>query len=68
MSDTPWLFVDEIAVYLGVGKEPIYAWMEKCDFLAYRVDRFWNFQKNDIDNWVKSCNATDGSKNRDENF
>ena len=54
MSDTRWLSVDEIATPLGVGKETIYAWIEKRDLPAHRVGRVWKFQKEDVDNWVKS--------------
>ena len=49
--------VDEIAAHLGVGKETIYAWIEKRDLPAHRVGRFWKFQKEDVDNWVKSGKA-----------
>lgn len=61
MSDTRWLSVDEIATHLGVGKETIYAWIEKRDLPAHRVGRFWKFQKEDVDDWVKSGKAADMS-------
>ena len=61
MSDTRWLSVDEIATHLGVGKETIYAWIEKRALPAHKVGRFWKFQKEDVDNWIKSGNAANRS-------
>ena len=59
MSETRWLSVDEIAEHLGVGRETIYTWIEKRELPAHKVGRFWKFQKNDVDNWVKSGKAAD---------
>lgn len=61
MSDTRWLSVDEIATHLGVGKETIYAWIEKRALPAHKVGRFWKFQKEDVDNWIKSGKAANRS-------
>ncbi len=59
MVETRWLSVDEITAYLGVGRESIYSWIDKRDLPAHRVDRFWKFQKEDVDNWMKSDKAAD---------
>lgn len=59
MSETRWLSVDEITEHLGVGRENIYTWIEKRELPAHKVGRFWKFQKNDVDNWVKSGKAAD---------
>lgn len=40
MVETRWLSVDEIATYLGVGRETIYSWIDKRDLPANRVGRF----------------------------
>ena len=64
MSDTHWLSVDEIATHLGVGQETIYAWIEKRDLPAHRVGCFWKFQKEDVDNWLKSGKAADNDRDR----
>ncbi|WP_227869700.1 methylation-associated defense system helix-turn-helix domain-containing protein MAD1 [Undibacterium parvum] len=49
-----WLSVEEIADYLGVSKDSIYAWIAKKNMPAHRVGRFWKFQRADVDAWVKS--------------
>ena len=59
MVEARWLSVDEIAAYLGVGRETIYSWIDKRDLPAHRVGRFWKFQKEDVDNWIKSGKAAD---------
>lgn len=65
MSDR-WLSVEEIAEYLGISKDSVYAWISKKGMPAHRVGRFWKFQRVDVDTWVKSGGA-DESKSRDEN-
>ncbi|TQK04947.1 helix-turn-helix domain-containing protein [Herbaspirillum sp. SJZ107] len=64
MSDR-WLSVEEIAEYLGVSKDSVYAWISKKEMPAHRVGRFWKFQRLDVDAWVKS-GAADESKSTDE--
>ena len=59
MVETRWLSVDEIATYLGGGRETIYSWIDKRDLPAHRVGRFWKFQKEEVDNWIKSGKAAD---------
>ena len=66
MVETRWLSVDEIAAYLGVGRETIYSWIDKRDLPAHRVGRFWKFQKEDVDNWIKSGKAGDMTNTREQ--
>lgn len=58
MSDR-WLSVEDIAAYLGVSKDTIYVWIAKRNMPAHRVGRFWKFQKNEVDLWVKAGGAND---------
>ena len=48
MVEARWLSVDEIAAYLGVGRETIYSWIDKRALPAHRVGRLWKFQKEDV--------------------
>ncbi len=52
-----WLSVEEIAEYLGVSKDTVYAWISKKGMPAHRVGRFWKFQQTEIDTWVRSGGA-----------
>ena len=54
-----WLSVDEIAEYLGVTRETIYAWLSKKALPGHRVGRLWKFKRAEIDEWVRAGRATD---------
>ena len=54
-----WLSIKEIAEYLGVRRETIYVYLEKKNLPGHRIGKFWKFQKEDVDNWVKSGKAAD---------
>jgi excisionase family DNA binding protein len=58
MSDR-WLSVEEIAEYLGVSKDTVYAWINKRNMPAHRVGRLWKFKSNEVDQWVRSGGAAD---------
>jgi excisionase family DNA binding protein len=58
MSDR-WLSVEDIAAYLGVSKDTIYAWIANRNMPAHRVGRFWKFQKSEVELWVKAGGAND---------
>lgn len=58
MSDR-WLSVEEIAEYLGVSKDTVYAWISKRNMPAHRIGRLWKFKAGEIDDWVRSEGAAD---------
>jgi excisionase family DNA binding protein len=49
--------VDEVAEYLGVSKDSVYAWVTGKGMPGYRVGRFWKFKRNDVDAWVRAGGA-----------
>lgn len=49
-----WLSVEEIAEYLGVSKDTVYAWINKRNMPAQRIGRLWKFKTDDVDGWVRS--------------
>lgn len=58
MSDR-WLSVEEIAEYLGVSKDTVYAWIAKRHMPAHRIGRLWKFKATEIDEWVRSGGAAE---------
>ena len=52
-----WLSVDEIADYLGVSRDTVYAWVSKKDMPGHRVGRLWKFKTVEVDGWVREGGA-----------
>lgn len=59
-----WLSVEEIADHLGVSKETIYRWQERGKIPAHRVGKQWRFKTEEINEWVRHGEASDGSSTR----
>lgn len=53
----PWLSADDIAEYLGVTKDTIYAWISEKGMPAHKVGRLWKFQASEVDDWVRKGDA-----------
>ncbi|MCG3656397.1 helix-turn-helix domain-containing protein [Aliarcobacter butzleri] len=54
-----WFTVDDASKYLSVTKDTIYKWIDNRNMPAHKVGRKWMFQKDEIDEWVKSGKAAD---------
>lgn len=54
-----WLSVEEIATYLGVSRDSVYAWINKKNMPSHRIGRFWKFKTEEIDSWVRSGGAAE---------
>lgn len=49
-----YLLVRDVCEYLNVSDETIYKWI-RCGFIpAHRVGKRWMFDREEIDQWVKS--------------
>jgi excisionase family DNA binding protein len=59
-----WLSVEEIAEYLGVSKDTVYAWINKRNMPAHRIGRLWKFKSEEIDEWVRSGGAAENKVER----
>jgi excisionase family DNA binding protein len=54
-----WLSVEEIAEYLGVSKDTVYAGINKRNMPAHRIGRLWKFKSEEVDEWVRSGGAAE---------
>lgn len=52
-----WLSVDEMADYLGVSKDTVYTWVNDKGMPGFKVGRFWKFERDDVDAWVRAGGA-----------
>ena len=65
MSDR-WLSVEQIAEYLGVSRDTVYAWIGKRGMPAHRIGRLWKFKTDEVDEWVRSGGAAENeSRSKD---
>ena len=55
--DDRWLSVDEVAQYLGVSRDTVYAWLTDKGMPGHKVGRFWKFKREDVDAWVREGGA-----------
>lgn len=60
-----WLSVEEMAGYLGVSKDTVYAWISKKNMPSHRIGRFWKFKVDEVDQWVRSGGAAESDGERD---
>ena len=59
LTDDRWLSVDEIAAYLGIKKDTLYKWIDRKKMPAHKLGKLWKFKISEIDEWVKSGEASD---------
>ena len=59
-----WLSVDEIAAYLGIKRDTVYKWISERQMPGHKIGRLWKFNKQEVDEWVKSGGASDKGKGK----
>ena len=59
MMEDRWLSVDEIADHLGIKRDTVYKWIGERQLPGHKIGRLWKFNKQAVDEWVKSGAATD---------
>jgi hypothetical protein len=55
--DLRWLSVDDVAVYLGIGRGTVYKWIGRYSLPAIKVGRLLKFRRAEIDEWMASRKA-----------
>ena len=53
-----WVSVEQIAQHLNVKAFTIYKGLERKEMPAHKVGRLWRFKITEIDQWVRSGNAS----------
>ncbi|WP_449241254.1 helix-turn-helix domain-containing protein [Desulfoscipio gibsoniae] len=54
-----WRPMATVADYLGVSRETVLQWIEKKGMPAHKVGRQWKFKISEIDEWIRSGEASD---------
>lgn len=60
--DDRWLSVGEIAEYLGISKDSVYAWIDKKGLPGHRFGRLWKFKRSEVDEWVHKGKVADAQR------
>ncbi len=59
-----WLSIHEIAAHIGVKQETVYTWIAKKGLPAHKVGRLWKFNREEVDEWVRSGKGASGGKRK----
>jgi len=54
MDRTKWLTIEELAEYLKMGRTKLYCMAKEGDIPASKVGNQWRFDREEIDQWMKS--------------
>ncbi len=57
ITTEPWVSVEQVAQHLGVAKDTVYRWRERCGLPAHRVGRLWKVKLFEVDEWVRAGGA-----------
>jgi len=63
MYQDKWLTIDELADYLKMGRTKLYRMAQKADIPASKVGNQWRFDREEIDDWMKSQRLAAASRN-----
>ncbi|MES9822836.1 MAG: helix-turn-helix domain-containing protein [Candidatus Thiodiazotropha endolucinida] len=55
-----WLTIDELAVYLKMGRTKLYSMAQRGDIPAAKIGNQWRFDRDEIDRWMEAHIAGKG--------
>ena len=58
MDQSKWLTIDELAEYLKMGRTKLYRMAQDGEIPASKVGNQWRFDREEIDQWMKSQRPT----------
>ena len=63
MDQDKWLTIEELADYLKMGRTKLYRMAQKADIPASKIGNQWRFDREEIDEWMKSQRPAAASRN-----
>ena len=63
MDQDKWLTIDELSDYLKMGRTKLYRMAQKADIPASKIGNQWRFDREEIDEWMKSQRPAPASRN-----
>jgi len=57
-----WLTIDELATYLKMGRTKLYTMAQKGEIPGNKIGSQWRFDREEIDAWIKSGQASKSEK------
>ena len=63
-TEEGWVGVEDVATHLSVAKDSVYRWVNSKGFPAHRIGRLLRFRLSEVDEWVKTADASDSHPER----
>ena len=63
-----WLTLDELAEYLKRGRSTLYKMAGQGEIPASKIGRTWRFDRDKIDEWLRSQTTVCSKKKRKDKF
>ena len=60
-----WLTIDELVAYLKMGRTKLYTMAQKGELPGSKIGSQWRFDREEIDQWIKSGRAAVSGKQQD---